>query len=55
MQTPTKKGSFEDASTYNMELGEYDVLDKKKVKFSTTTYQSEDLLDCVRVKYLGVC
>ena len=35
LQAPVKKESLEGASTCNMELGEYDVLDKKKVKFST--------------------
>ena len=48
-QAPAKKGSLECASTYNLELGEHDVLDKKKVKFSTTPHQSKDLLDCVHV------
>ena len=40
---------MEGASTCNMELGEHDVLDKKKVKFSTTTHHSEGLLDYVHV------
>ena len=39
---------MEGASTCNMELGEHDVLDKKKVKFSTTTHRSKGFLDCVR-------
>ena len=53
MQTPAKKGSVEDASTYNMELGEHSVLDKKKVKFGTTTHHSEGLLNCVHVSIWG--
>jgi len=50
LQALTKKGSLEDASTCNMKLGGYGVLDKKmKVKFGTTTHHSEGLLYCVRV------
>ena len=49
LQDLTKKGSLEGASTCNLELGEHDVLDKKKVKFSTTTRHYEGLLDCVHV------
>jgi len=49
LQTLAKKGSLEGASTCNLELGEHGVLDKKKVKFSTTTHQSEGLLDSVHV------
>ena len=49
MQAVTKKGSLEGASTCNMELGEHDVLDKKKVKFGTTIHHFEGLLDCVHV------
>jgi len=49
LQAPAKKGSLEGASTCNLKLGEYVVLDKKKVKFSTTTHYSEGLLDCVHV------
>jgi len=52
-QAPVKKGSFEGAFTYNMELGEHDILKKKKVKFSTTTHHSEGLLDCVHVNIWG--
>ena len=48
LQVLAKKGSLEGASTYNWELGEYDVLNKK-VKFNTTTHQLEGLLDCVHV------
>ena len=40
---------MEGVSTCNMKLGEHDVLDKKKVKFSTTTHHSEGLLDCVHI------
>ena len=50
LQAPAKKGSLEGASTCNMKLGEHDVLDKKKVKFSTTIHHSEGLLDCVHVR-----
>jgi len=32
-----------------MELGEHNILEKKKVKFYTTTHHSEGLLDCVHV------
>ena len=52
MQAPAKKGSLEDAATCNLE-GEHSVLDKKKVKFSTTTHHSESLLDCVHVSIWG--
>ena len=41
------------ASICNMELGEHDVLDKKKVKFNTTTHRSEGLLDCVHISIWG--
>ena len=44
---------MEGASTCNLELGEYDVLDKKKVKFSTTTHHSKGLLDYVHVSIWG--
>ena len=54
LQAPVKKGSLKGASTCNLKLGEHDVLDKKKVKFSTTTYQSEGLLDCVHVSIWGL-
>jgi len=49
LKAPAKKGSLEGVSTCNMELGEHDVLNKKKVKFSITTHHSEGLLDCVHV------
>ena len=49
LQAPAKKGSLEGAATCNLE-GEHSVLDKKKVKFSTSTHQSEGLL-----KRLGTC
>ena len=49
LQAQAKKGSLEGASTCNLKLGEYDVLDKKKVKFDVTTYHSEGLLDCIHV------
>ena len=45
LQAPAKKGSLEGASTCNSKLGDHDVLNKKKVKFSTTTHHSEGLLD----------
>ena len=49
LQAPAKKGLLEGASTCNLKLGEYGILDKKKVKFGTTTHHSEGLLDCVHV------
>jgi len=48
-ETSAKKGSLEGAFTCNLELGEHDILDKKKVKFGTTTHQSEGLPDCIHV------
>ena len=52
MQAPAKKGSLEGAATCNLE-GEHSVLDKKKVKFSTSTHHSEGVLDCVHVSVWG--
>ena len=52
LQAPAKKGSLEGAITYNLE-GEHSVLDKKKVKFSTSTHRSEGLLDCVQLSVWG--
>jgi len=49
LQAPAKKGSLEGAATCNLEFSEHGVLDKKTVKFSTTTHHSEGLLDCVHV------
>ena len=51
LQALAKKRSVEGASTCNLELGEHGVLDK--VKFGTTTHQSEGLLDCVHVSFWG--
>ena len=48
LQALAKKRSLEGAATSNLE-GEHSVLDKKKVKFSTSTHRSEGLLDCVHV------
>ena len=53
LQAPAKKGSLECASTCNLELGEHGVLDKKKVKFSTSTNHSKGLLDCIHVCIWG--
>jgi len=53
LKAPVKKGSLEGASTCNLKLGEHDILDKKKMKFSTTTHHSEGLLDCVHVSIWG--
>ena len=53
LQAPAKKGSLEGASTCNLKFGEHGFLDKKKVKFSTTTHHSEGLLDCVYVSIWG--
>ena len=51
LQAPAKKGSLEGASTCNLELGEHNVLDKKKVKFRT--HHSASVLDCVHVSIWG--
>jgi len=48
LQAPAKKGSLEGVATCNL-VGEHSVLDKKKVKFSTSTHRSEGLLDSVHV------
>jgi len=37
---------LEGAFICNLELDEHSILDKNKVKFSTTTHHSEGLLDC---------
>jgi len=39
LQAPAKKRSLEGAASCNL-VGEHGVLDKKKVKFSTTTHHS---------------
>ena len=52
LQAPAKKGLLEDSATCNL-VGEHSVLDKKKVKFSTSTHRSECLLDCVHVSVWG--
>ena len=52
LRTPTKKGSLKGAATCNLE-GEHNVLNKKNVKFSTSTYRSESLLDCVHISVWG--
>ena len=48
LQAPAKKGSLEGAATCNL-VGEHGVLEKMKVKFTTSTHHSEGLLDCVHV------
>ena len=53
LQALAKKESLEGAATCNLELGEHDVLDKNKVKFSTSTHYSEGLLDCIHVSIWG--
>ena len=53
LQAPAKKGSLEGAATCNLELSEHDVLDKKKVTFSTTAHHSEGLHDCVHISIWG--
>jgi len=53
LKAPTKKGSFEGTYTCNLKLGEYGILDKKKVKFSFTIHHSEGLLYCVHVSIWG--
>jgi len=52
LQASAKKGSLEGAATCNLE-GEHNVLDKKNVKFSTSTHRSEGLIDCVHVSIWG--
>ena len=52
LRAPAKKGSLEGAATCNLE-GEHSVLNKKKVKFSTSTHRSEGLLDFVHVSVWG--
>jgi len=52
LQASAKKGSLEGTATRNL-VGEYIILDKKKVKFSTSTRRSEDPLDCVHVSVWG--
>ena len=52
LQALANKGSLEGAATCNL-VGEHGVLDKKKVKFSTSTHRSEGLLDCVHVSVWG--
>ena len=52
LQAPAKKGSSESAATCNL-MGKHGVLDKKKVKFSTSTHRSEGLLDSVKVHLEG--
>ena len=52
LQAPAKKGSSEGAATCNL-VGENGVLDKKKVKFSTSTHRSEGFLDSVHVSVWG--
>jgi len=54
LQAPVKKGTLEGASTCNMKLGGYNILDKKTmVKFGTTTHRSKNLLDCVHISIWG--
>jgi len=52
LQSPAKKGSLEGAATCNL-VGKHSVLDKKKVKFSTSIHRSEGLLDSVHVSIWG--
>jgi len=54
LQASAKKGLLKGASICNLELGEHGILDKKKVKFCTTTHHSEGLLDCVHVSISGL-
>ena len=42
------QGLLEGASTYKLEIGGHDILDKKKkVKFDISTHRSEGLIDYV--------
>ena len=52
LQAPAKKGFSEGAATCNL-MGEHSILDKKKVKFNTTTHHSEGLLDCIHISIWG--
>ena len=52
LRAPAKKGSLEGAAACKLE-GEYSILDKKKVKFSTSIHHLEGLLDCVHVSVWG--
>jgi len=52
LQALANKKSLEGAATCNLE-GEHIALDKKKVKFSTSTHRSEGLLDCVHESVWG--
>jgi len=48
LQAPAKKGLLEGVAACNL-VGEHIILDKKKVKFNTTTHHSEGLFYCVNV------
>ena len=48
LQAPAKKGLLEGVAACNL-VGEHIILDKKKVKFNTTTHHSKGFLDCVHV------
>ena len=52
LYAPAKMGPLKGAATCNLE-GEHNVLDKKKVKFSTSTHRSEGFLDSVQVSVWG--
>ena len=52
LQAPAKMESLEGAATCKLEGG-HSVLDKKKVRFSTSTHRNEGLLDCVHVSIWG--
>jgi len=49
LQALAKKGSLEGASTCNLKLDEHSFLNKKNVKFTTTTHQLKGLLNCVHI------
>ena len=52
LRAPAKMESMEDATTCKSE-SEHSVLDKKKVRFSTSTHRNEGLLDRVHVSVWG--
>jgi len=52
LRAPAKMESLEGAATCKLE-GEHSVLNKKKVRFSTSTHHNEALLDCVHMSVWG--
>ena len=52
LRAPAKMESLEGAATYKLE-GEHSVLDKKKLRFNTSTHCNKGRLDCVHVCIWG--